>query len=200
MHDVTHLIGLLAVMLATAKAFGWLAKLVDQPAVLGELTAGVVLGLSVTGLVDPKAETLHTLTELGVVILLFEIGLETDLRKLLQAGPVAAVVALVGVALPFAFGYAVCAALELPTLVAVVAGASLIGNVIGSNLFNVLGINTLISPLPISPEIAGWDTWWMLGVTVMLFPLMATGLRINRRKGAGLLAVYVVYTVLLLVR
>jgi cation:H+ antiporter len=78
-----------------------------------------------------------------------------------------------------------------------------IGNVIGSNLFNVLGIlgiNALISPLPIAPEISGSDTWWMLAVTVLLFPLMFTGRRINRLEGAGLLAVYVVYTVLLLRR
>lgn len=78
-----------------------------------------------------------------------------------------------------------------------------IGNVIGSNLFNILGIlgiNGLIAPLPIAPEIATSDNWWMLGVTVLLFPLMYTGRRINRLEGGGLLAVYVVYMVLLLVR
>ncbi len=78
-----------------------------------------------------------------------------------------------------------------------------IGNVIGSNLFNILGIlgvNALIAPLPIAPEIAGSDNWWMLGVTVLLFPLMFTGRRINRVEGGGLLGVYVVYTVLLLRR
>lgn len=55
-----------------------------------------------------------------------------------------------------------------------------IGNVIGSNLFNILGIlgiNALITPLPIAPEIVDWDNWWMLGVTVLLFPLMYTGLQ-----------------------
>jgi cation:H+ antiporter len=78
-----------------------------------------------------------------------------------------------------------------------------IGNVIGSNLFNtlgILGINALIAPLPIAPEIAGWDNWWMLGVTALLFPLMYTGLRINRTEGAVLLAAYLVYMVLLLRR
>jgi cation:H+ antiporter len=78
-----------------------------------------------------------------------------------------------------------------------------IGNVIGSNLFNVLGIlgiNALISPLPIAPEIAAWDTWWMLGVTALLFPLMYTGRRISRLEGGVLLAVYGAYTALLLTR
>jgi cation:H+ antiporter len=78
-----------------------------------------------------------------------------------------------------------------------------IGNVIGSNLFNILGIlgiNGLVAPLPIAPEIAASDNWWMLGVTALLFSLMFTGRRINRLEGAGLLAVYVVYMVLLLGR
>ncbi len=78
-----------------------------------------------------------------------------------------------------------------------------IGNVIGSNLFNILGIlgiNGLIAPLTISPDIAHFDNWWMLGVTGLLFPLMFTGMRINRREGVGLLAVYVLYVGLLLYR
>ena len=48
---------------------------------LGELCAGVILGGSVLGIVDPKTEVLHLLSELGVIILLFAIGLETDLRS-----------------------------------------------------------------------------------------------------------------------
>ena len=105
--DVPQFVGLL-VMLATAKALGACAQRIGQPAVLGELVAGVLLGRSVLGLVDPQTDVLHLFAELGVIILLFEIGLETNLRQLLQVGGAATVVALVGVALPFAFGYAVC--------------------------------------------------------------------------------------------
>jgi cation:H+ antiporter len=78
-----------------------------------------------------------------------------------------------------------------------------IGNIIGSNLFNILGIlglNALIKPIPVSPEIANSDNWWMLGVTILLFPLMYTGLRINRWEGGLLLVVYVVYMSVLLGR
>ena len=82
--------------------------------------AGVLLGRSVLGLVDPQTDVLHLFAELGVIILLFEIGLETNLRQLLQVGGAATVVALVGVALPFAFGYAVCWMLGFEALVAVV--------------------------------------------------------------------------------
>lgn len=78
-----------------------------------------------------------------------------------------------------------------------------IGNVIGSNLFNILGIlgiNGLIAPLPVSAGIANGDNWWMLGVTALLFPLMFTGMKINRREGLGLLSVYVIYIAQLLYR
>src|SRR5437764_450500 len=61
----------------------WGAQRTGQPAVLGELVAGVVLGTPVLGVVDPKSKALPLLAEIGVVILLFEIGQETDLRKLL---------------------------------------------------------------------------------------------------------------------
>src|SRR5262245_62001016 len=108
-HDaVPQFIGLLALTLLAAKAGGWLANRAGQPAVLGEPVAGVVLGASAVGLVNPNDHVLHLLAEVGVIILLFEIGLETDLRNLLKTGGVSSVVAVAGVALPFALGYAAC--------------------------------------------------------------------------------------------
>jgi Kef-type K+ transport system membrane component KefB len=79
-----------------------------QPAVLGELIAGVLLGGSVLGVIPAggtEAELIHVLAELGVLLLLFEIGLETDLREMFRVGPASLAVASVGVALPFALGY-----------------------------------------------------------------------------------------------
>jgi cation:H+ antiporter len=76
-----------------------------------------------------------------------------------------------------------------------------IGNVIGSNLFNILGIlglSALVAPLPVQPELVASDCWWMLGVTLLLFPIIFTGLRISRWEGGVLFAVYVVYLWLLL--
>src|SRR5919205_2338919 len=129
--DVPQFIGLLVVRLATAKVLDAFAQRIGQPAVLGELVAGVVLGRSVLGFVDPHTDVLHLFAELGVIILLFEIGLETHLRQLLQVGGAATVVALVGVALPFAFGFAVCWGLGFEPLVAVVAGATLTATSVG---------------------------------------------------------------------
>src|ERR671914_1179568 len=98
----------LAAMLVAAKLLGELAERLGQPAVLGELIAGVLLGGSVLGVVPtegPAGEVVHVLAELGVVLLLFEIGLETDLREMFRVGPASLSVASVGVALPFVLGF-----------------------------------------------------------------------------------------------
>jgi Na+:H+ antiporter len=100
----------LAVVLVGAKLAGVLAEKVGQPAVLGELLAGVILGSSVLGWLPPVGTDgsiiLHFLAEIGVVLLLFEIGLETDLKAMFRVGPAALAVAAVGIGLPFLLGYA----------------------------------------------------------------------------------------------
>lgn len=98
----------LVAMLAGAKLMGDLAERIGQPAVLGELLAGVLLGKSLLGVVPSVgqlAEQIHVLAELGVLLLLFEIGLETDLKEMFRVGKASAMVAAVGVLLPLALGY-----------------------------------------------------------------------------------------------
>lgn len=129
--SVAQFLLLLAVILVTAKVFGEIAERIGQPAVVGELLAGVILGPSVIGFVDPTLPTLHLIAEIGVVLLLFGIGLETDLKKLLRVGGAAFTVAVVGVVLPFALGYFVSRALGLELLPAVVAGAALTATSVG---------------------------------------------------------------------
>jgi Kef-type K+ transport system membrane component KefB len=121
----------LAIILIAAKLVGELAERLGQPAVLGELLAGVLLGPSLLAVVDPGAPWLHLFAEIGVVILLFQIGLETDLQRMMRVGGAAFVVAVVGVAVPFALGYAVCRAMGLPDLESVVAGAALTATSVG---------------------------------------------------------------------
>ncbi|HEX6941115.1 MAG TPA: cation:proton antiporter [Longimicrobiales bacterium] len=129
--SVPEFLFLLITILVSAKALGELAERIGQPAVLGELVAGVVVGGSVLGLVDPGVETIQLLAEIGVIILLFEIGLETDLGELVRAGPVSAVVAAAGVALPFVLGYLVASAMGLRPITSLVAGASLTATSVG---------------------------------------------------------------------
>ena len=95
-------------MLIVGKMFGEFAERSGQPAVLGELIAGVILGSSVLGVIPaagPLYEVVHVLAEIGVAILLFEIGLETDLKAMTRVGKSASGVALIGVFLPFALGF-----------------------------------------------------------------------------------------------
>lgn len=129
--SVERFLLLLAVVLVAAKVLGELAERIGQPAVIGELLAGVLLGPSVLGFVDPTLPALHLFAEIGVVLLLFGIGLETDLKRLLSVGGAAATVAVVGVALPFALGYLVSRALGLELLPAIVAGAALTATSVG---------------------------------------------------------------------
>jgi Kef-type K+ transport system membrane component KefB len=100
----------LAVMLAAAKIGGDLASRLGQPAVLGELAAGVVLGnLGLLGMhwAEPfkTSGSLEILAELGVILLLFEVGLESTVRDMLKVGVTSLLVAVLGVVTPFALGW-----------------------------------------------------------------------------------------------
>jgi Kef-type K+ transport system membrane component KefB len=129
--SVPDFLFLLVIILVSAKLLGELAEKIGQPAVLGELLAGVLLGGSVLGVLDPHVEIVHLLAEVGVILLLFQIGLETNLARFMKVGGTAAMVAVVGVALPFALGYLTSIALGLPTLPAVVCGAALTATSVG---------------------------------------------------------------------
>lgn len=128
---VPQFLFILVAILVVAKVMGELAERIGQPAVLGELVAGVILGASVLGIVDSGNAMIHLLAELGVILLLFQIGLETDLKRLISVGPASAVVALTGVAVPFLGGYFVADALGMGTMPAVVAGAALTATSVG---------------------------------------------------------------------
>ena len=108
----------LAIILAGAKLGGDLAERVGQPAVLGELLMGIALGnvhlMGFNGLEAIKNDsTLDVLARLGVIILLFEVGLESTVGEMLQVGLRALVVAVLGVIAPWILGWGV-GALLLP--------------------------------------------------------------------------------------
>src|SRR5688572_3299241 len=124
------LLSLIAIFIA-AKLFGELAERIGQPAVLGEMVGGIIIGVSGLHWIDSHEPILHLLSELGVLLLLFLIGLETDLRRLLAVGGASTAVATVGVILPFAGGYAIGHWLEYPTTVSVFLGAALTATSVG---------------------------------------------------------------------
>lgn len=129
--DISELLIALVAIFAAAKIFGELAERIGQPAVLGEMVGGIVIGVSGLHLIDPHEPLLHVLSELGVLLLLFLIGLETDIRRLLSVGSASLAVALAGVVLPFAAGYGVGVWLAYPTTVSVFLGAALTATSVG---------------------------------------------------------------------
>ncbi|WP_218080096.1 cation:proton antiporter [Anthocerotibacter panamensis] len=121
----------LVIIYLASKVGGELALRLGQPAVLGELVAGLAVGVSGLRLVDPEQPVLLLLAQIGVTLLLFEIGLESDLRSLLKVGPQSLGVGLVGMLLPFGFGYAVMKAYGATDLVSIFAGAAMTATSIG---------------------------------------------------------------------
>jgi Kef-type K+ transport systems, membrane components len=136
----------LVAILAVAKALGVVAQRLGQPAVVGELIAGVLLGSSVLGLVDPANPVIRSLAELGILVLLFEIGLHTHLKSLVSVAREATTVALVGVAVPFGLGYGVSIALGLSVLQSIVAGAALTATSIGISARTLSDLDQLDTP------------------------------------------------------
>jgi Kef-type K+ transport system membrane component KefB len=129
--DLTHLLITLILIFVGAKAFGELANRLGQPTVLGELVAGVILGVGGLKLVNPEANVFVLLADIGVIILLFETGLATDIRELLEVGWRSLAVAAVGVILPFAGGFAFAYAFGYPNLVSIFLGAALTATSVG---------------------------------------------------------------------
>ena len=158
------LLSLVAIYIAS-KIGGELCSRINLPPVLGELVGGVIIGVSVLGVLvfpqtgataedsliiaflerttdlqpeaaqavfEAQSEVIIVLSELGVVILLFEIGLESDLKELLRVGPQAAAVAITGVIAPFVAGTGGLYYLfGVPAVPAIFAGAALTATSIG---------------------------------------------------------------------
>ena len=123
------LVALFVVLLA-AKLGDELFKRLGQPALVGEILAGIVIGPSLLGLVEPD-ETLEVFAELGVVFLLFWVGLETRLSDMRDVGATAARVGALGVVVPFAAGYGAGLLLGKSGATSVFLGAALVATSVG---------------------------------------------------------------------
>jgi Kef-type K+ transport system membrane component KefB len=121
----------LMVLLLTARLFAEVAVRIGVPSVIGELLAGVALGPSLLGWLAPN-EIFRLLAEIGIILLLFEVGLETDVRRLLRTGTQSTLVALIGFALPFLFGFGLSYwVLDVGLLPALFVGGTLTATSIG---------------------------------------------------------------------
>jgi Kef-type K+ transport system membrane component KefB len=126
----TQLLMTLLVMFVAAKLAAELFERLGQPPVAGEIIAGVIIGPSVLGLVAPT-ELSSSLAEIGVVFLLFLVGLETKPVDLFRVGGRALMVAVMGVIAPFIAGYLLCHFWGLPRIESIFVGAAMVATSVG---------------------------------------------------------------------
>ena len=121
----------IALILIAARLLGEISIRVGVPSVIGELTAGIVLGPSLLGWVTPN-EVIILLAEIGIMLLLFEAGLDSDFKRLARAGMQAFNVAIVGFVAPFLLGFFSAYVLfSLPLLTSLFIGGTLTATSIG---------------------------------------------------------------------
>ena len=126
----TQLLVELFVMLGSAKLLAEIFAWLRQPTVVGEILAGVLIGPQVLHLVAPS-ETSHVLAELGVIFLLFNVGLETKPASIFKVGRTALIVAVLGVAVPMLCGYLLMMAWDGNKIEALFIGTAMVATSVG---------------------------------------------------------------------
>lgn len=120
----------LFVMFVAAKLAAEIFERLKQPAVAGEILAGVIIGPSIFHLVEP-GELTNTLSEIGVIFLLFLVGLEIKPADIFRVGGRAVIVAVLGVALPFISGYILLMAWGEANIEAIFVGSAMVATSVG---------------------------------------------------------------------
>jgi len=118
------------VVFVSAKLLAEISERLNQPGIVGEILAGVLIGPSMLGWMSPN-EFLGALSDLGAMFLLFRVGLEVKSSELMQVGGTATLVACSGVMLPFVMGWAIVAAWGEPSHEAIFVGASMVATSVG---------------------------------------------------------------------
>ena len=115
---------------ASAKLLEELFERLGQPGIVGEILAGVLIGPHVLAWVAPT-ELLGTLSDLGVMFLLFRVGLEVKASELMKVGGTALLVAVAGIIVPFFAGWGICALWGEPRLESIFTGAAMVATSVG---------------------------------------------------------------------
>ncbi len=135
----------LFLMFAGAKILAEIFRRVRQPAVVGEILAGLLLGPSLLGLIHPN-EALGAIAEIGVIFLLFTVGLEIRSRDILRVGGTASLVAFLGVLVPFVLGYSYMKAAGHALVDSVFLAAAMVATSVGITARVLQDAGALASP------------------------------------------------------
>ncbi|MFH0930676.1 MAG: cation:proton antiporter [Candidatus Zixiibacteriota bacterium] len=141
MENITQILFSLFLIYASAKLLGEVFERFKQSAVIGEILAGVVLGPQVLNLIG-TSEIFPVLAEIGVIILLFTVGLQTKIEEIMRVGKTSLLVAILGVVFPFIFGYLYTLIIHHTTVEAIFIGAAMVATSVGitARVFADLGI------------------------------------------------------------
>lgn len=118
------------IVFASAKLLAEMCERIGQPGIVGEIIAGVLIGPSVLGWVAPD-DLLRALADLGVMFLLFRVGLEVKPEELMKLGITATIVATCGVIVPLLMGWGIMALWGYPQIESVFVGASMVATSVG---------------------------------------------------------------------
>jgi Kef-type K+ transport system membrane component KefB len=118
------------VVFASAKLLAEVFERLGQPGIVGEILAGILIGPHVLGWMAPN-DALTVLADLGVMFLLFRVGLEVKASELMRVGGAAMLVAVSGVAVPFAMGWGIMRLWGEPQLESVFTGAAMVATSVG---------------------------------------------------------------------
>src|SRR5262245_36275610 len=129
--SVTEVLLDILVVLLVAKAAAEIAERVRVPAVVAEILAGILIGPSAAHLVSGHDDVLLVLGEVGVILLLLDVGMEMDLAQLAAVGRASLAVAVIGVVVPFAGGWVLALALGMDGNEAMFVGAALTATSVG---------------------------------------------------------------------
>lgn len=140
MESYTYLLDLALILLST-KVFGLLTRRVRLPQVVGALLAGLILGPACLGILH-QTDFIYQVSEIGVIVLMFCAGLETDIDELKRTGKASFVIALFGVLIPLVGGFAVAAYFNRPGMLESTASTSLM---LQNNFIGVILTATSVS-------------------------------------------------------
>lgn len=205
MSPILQLLLQLSILITAAKLAGLLSSKLGQPAVLGEILAGLLLGPSLINLpalpwftATHLADTITELAEIGVILLMFLAGLEVDIRQMRRSGRVVVLAGLLGVAVPWAFGLGVALPFGYPAVEALGIGLLLTATSVSISAQTLLELGVLRSPVGIALLGAAVVDDVVVILLISVFLALVGGAAGGASAGVGEIAVLLLRVVLFL--
>jgi Kef-type K+ transport system membrane component KefB len=194
--DIASVLTDILVVLVAAKVAAEVAERLGVPAVVGEILAGILVGPSVLGLVSGGDEVVRTLGEIGVILLLLEVGMEMDLAELSRVGRASLLVAAVGVVVPMVLGIGAMHAVGAGGDTALFVGAALTATSVGitARVFGDLRALASVEARTVLGAAVADDVMGLVVLTVVV--RLVTQGSVSALSVAGIVAVAVGFIVL----